>query len=221
MNKKTKCVNNESLKLIIQLEQTKLELAQTTLQTKNASIVEKKLDLLVKDKEKDIEEIKLKQLKVSNKSQSTGGNVNINNFTFNVNVHNIDKMPKCNMTIEEANKLYSDDITQLIQNVLRFHYSSTSDNKCIKHLDKNKFLVKMNNTTKQVKYGDIRETILKNYTSLADKAACDYYPSDYNKRHWVQSLSEDVSNKYRDSIKFTKNPRNNGIVNKSLQKATK
>ena len=137
MNKKTKCVNNESLKLIIQLEQTKLELAQTALQTKNASIVEKKLDLLVKDKEKGIEEIKLKQLKVSNKSQSTGGNVNINNFTFNVNVYNIDKMPKCNMTIEEANKLYSDDITQLIQNVLRFHYSSKSENnKCIKHLDK-------------------------------------------------------------------------------------
>ena len=187
---------NKTLLLTIKIEETRLKTEQAKLQT---------------------EKTKLEQLRLSNQITTTNISGDQNN-TFNISINNINNLVNPKLTVEEAKRLYTDDMQKLIQNVFKHQYASDVSNKCVKHLNKNQFLVKMDDKAKQLKFDELRSTILTNYKNALDDVLGIYYPTEFNSRRY-SCLSETQADKYEDSVKYTHNTRNNGILKKSLQSA--
>jgi hypothetical protein len=204
MIKKIPCVSNDTLVLTLKIEETRLKVKQ-----------EEKIVEQVKLK---TEETKLEQLKLVQPQTTITVNNNMN--TFNININNFNELDNPKLTGKEARRLYADDMQKMIQNIFEHQYNSpnTPNNKCIKHVDKNKFLVKMNNEGKPMKFDELRSTLLGNYKMALDDILGEFYPTEFNARRY-DCLSEKAADKYEDSVEYAHNIRNTGKVKKILQTA--
>jgi hypothetical protein len=187
--------------------------------------------LEIKQEERLIEQEKTKQaqektkqakLKINktNKLHATGGDINI---TFNLNVANIESLETHNMTIDEARDNFSYDMLSLVTNILKHQYNpidiELKNNKCIKSINNSKFIIKTDNHSKHVNFVDIRELILNNFRKLIENTEGRFYPTQQRIDKRVGCLTEEIINIYKNSVDFTNNLRNIGLVGKALKKA--
>ena len=169
------------------------------------------------------EKTKHAQLKIYQTNSTQTAARDINNISFNINIANIESLNQHNMTIEEARENFSPDMISLVTNVLKHQYNSRDDelknNKCIKPINNSKYVVKTDNHHKEVKFSDIREIVLKNFKKIIENTEDRFYPTETRIEQKVACLTEEIIDIYKNSIHFTHNIRNNGLVNKALTKA--
>ena len=200
INRKILCENKrEELLLLLEIEKEKTKQQQ----------------MKIRCKELDIKQAKLTQPQIANGD--------INNITFNINIANIESLESHGMTINEARENFSYDMMKLVTNIFKHQYNpkdgELKNNKCIKMASSSKFIVKTEDQTKEVKFIDIRNIILKNFRQLIENTEDRFYPTDYKIEKKIDCLTEEIMEIYRNSIEFTHNLRNNGLVNKALTKA--
>lgn len=226
INRKVLC---DEIKYEIKYE-TKYETKQDKLENKIQDIkimleIEKER-VKIKHNELLIEKEKTKQeklKKVNSIVYNQKASRDINNITFNVNIANIESLQNHNMTIDEVRNNHSTDILKLVTNIFKHQYNSSDDdlknNKCIKVINNSKYIVKTNDMAKEVNFMDIREIILNNFKKLVENTEDRFYPTKSRIEKSADFIAEEIINMYRNSVNFTHNLRNNGLVNKALNNA--
>jgi hypothetical protein len=196
--------------------ENKKEILELTLEIEKEKT--KQVQMKIRGKELDI-----KQVMISH-NQIAGRDIN-NNITFNVNIANIESLNPHGMTIEEARKNFSYDMINLVTNIFKHQYNPTDtelkNNKCIKNSTPSKYAVKTEDQSKEVKFIDIRNIILNNFRQLIENTEDRFHTTDYKLEKRIECLTEEIMDIYKNSIDFTHNIRNNGLVNKALTKAVK
>lgn len=207
ISRKILCENKvDDVKVMLELERERNKRIQT--------------ELLIEKEKTKREEIKSNQSNVIYNQNATG---NINNISFNVNISNIESLQNHNMTFDEVKNNHSTDVLKLVTNIFKHQYNSSADdlknNKCIKSINNSKYIVKTNNADKEVNFMDIREIILNNFKKLIENTEDRFYPTESRIEKSADFLAEEIINMYRNSVNFTHNLRNNGLVNKALNRA--
>lgn len=207
ISRKALCENKiEDIKIMLEIERERTKIIHT--------------ELLIEKEKTKREELKINQTNITYNQTAAG---NINNISFNVNISNIESLQNHNMTFDEVKNNHSTDILKLVTNIFKHQYNSTDDelknNKCIKSIKNSKYIVKTNNADKEVNFMDIREIILNNFRKLIENTEDRFYPTESRIEKSADFLAEEIINMYRNSVNFTHNLRNNGLVNKALSRA--
>ena len=203
ISRKIQCNNkNDELLLHIRIEELKLQQEQ-----------EKTRQIILTN-------VNYKNIKPQIITQIIDNNIIFNNPNFNITINNINNLDLHNMTIEEARNNYNPDILKMISNIFKHQYNSDDEdlknNKCIK-LDNNKYIIKIDDDQKKVKFSEIRYIILDNFKKLIISTIDNFYPSDRRIEEVADYLTKEIIDKYENSVDFTYNVRNSGLINKALK----
>lgn len=226
INRKILCnINKEKkteerlLQLQLDIEKEKTQRDKIKLETEQAKIKQKELYLkTIKMK------IKKKVLIKGSTINITNNTIGTQNNTFNTNIKNIDDLDPHLPTISEASGLFTIDVRTMVYNIFKHQYNSSNkqlqNNKCLKYIDGGDFIVKKDDKEQIMKYHELRDIVTSNYKNILyrinDIFGMPDRITDRDVSLYEKYLPDDVLNKFIKSENYVVDPRNNGVINKTL-----